>query len=94
VISAITVAELYAGVRDGGERQRLARLVADQLVLSVTEPIAVMAGLFTREWTPSHGVGLDDCLIAATAQLHAHTLITLNRRHFPMLGAVEVPYTR
>jgi predicted nucleic acid-binding protein len=43
---------------------------------------------------PSHGCGLADCLVAATAQLHGLTLATLNSKHLPMLQDVRVPYQK
>jgi predicted nucleic acid-binding protein len=37
-------------------------------------------------------VGLADALIAATATQRQVPLVTLNRKHFPMLQDVIVPY--
>jgi predicted nucleic acid-binding protein len=42
----------------------------------------------------SHGVGLVDALIAATAKLHGYRLVTLNKKHFPMLDNVLIPYQK
>jgi predicted nucleic acid-binding protein len=42
----------------------------------------------------SHGTGLADALIAASAEAAGATLVTLNRRHFPMLAEVLVPYAK
>ncbi len=50
-------------------------------------------GLYRRDYGPSHGVGLADALIAATAELHQAKFVTLNARHFPMVE-VEVPYSK
>jgi predicted nucleic acid-binding protein len=51
-------------------------------------------GLFRRDYGRIHSTGLADALIAATAdQVRAH-LVTLNRRHFPMLSDVHVPYSK
>jgi len=93
--SVITVAELYAGVRDGEERQRLDGFVAafDVLTLDSPQP-AQRAGLWRRQYGPSHGTGLADALIAACAEAAGATLVTLNRRHFPMLAEVLVPYAK
>jgi len=35
-----------------------------------------------------------DTLIAATALRHKLDLATLNRKHYPMLDAVQVPYRK
>ncbi|MCS5691687.1 type II toxin-antitoxin system VapC family toxin [Cyanobium sp. FGCU-6] len=92
--SVITVAELYAGVRDGEERQRLDAFVAAFEVLPLDCQPAQRAGLWRRQYGPSHGTGLADALIAASAEAAGATLVTLNRRHFPMLAEVFVPYAK
>lgn len=93
-ISSITIAELYAGVRDGEERQRLDAFIAAFTVLPVDGEPAQRAGLWRRQYGPSHGTGLADALIAAGAEAAGATLVTLNRRHFPMLPEVLVPYAK
>jgi predicted nucleic acid-binding protein len=92
--SVITVAELYAGVRDGEERQRLDAFVAAFEVLALDRQPAQRAGLWRRQYGPSHGTGLADALIAASAEAAGATLVTLNRRHFPMLAEVLAPYAK
>ncbi len=91
-ISAITVAELHAGVLDGEERRRLDAFVAAFEVLPLDRQPAQRDGFWRRQDGPSHGTGLADALIAASAEAAGATLVTLNRRHFPMLAEVLVPY--
>src|SRR5689334_2644119 len=67
LISVITVAELYAGVREGDERTRLDQFVQAFQVVPVDAGIAQKGGLFRRDDLKSHNVGLADALIAATA---------------------------
>jgi hypothetical protein len=93
-ISAITIAELYAGVRDGEERQQLDSFVTAFTVLPLDGQPAQRAGLWRRQYGPSHGTGLADALIAASVEAAGATLVTLNRRHFPMLARVLVPYAK
>lgn len=90
--SAIVVAELYAGVREGNERERLDRLVDGLRVVPATRAIAVKGGLHVRQYAKSHSVELADAMIAATAQVIGATLVTLNLKHFPMLQDVQQPY--
>ena len=49
LISAVTIAELYAGVRDGAERIALDSLVQAFEVVPVEQEIAVSAGLYRRK---------------------------------------------
>lgn len=94
LLSAITVAELYAGVRDGRERGLLDELIDSVEVLAVDVTLAVEGGLLRREYLPSHGVDLPDAVIAASAEANDLQVATLNERHFPMLDDVIVPYRK
>jgi len=94
LVSAITVSELYAGVREGKERVILARFLAAFEMVPVDHAIAEKGGLFRRDFGKSHGTGLADAIIAATAELQGASLVTLNTKHFPMLKAVFVPYKK
>jgi predicted nucleic acid-binding protein len=93
-ISAVSVAELYQGVREGRERTLLARMVSALIVLPLTTEIAERAGLFRRDYRAATGCGLADCLIAATATRHGLELATLNGKHFTMLERVVTPYSK
>ena len=93
-VSCLTLTELYAGVRDGAERGALARLESLLEPIQVDRDIAVQAGLFRRDYGKSHGTGLVDAVIAASALASRSTLVTLNVRHFPMLAGVIVPYRK
>ncbi len=94
LISAVTVAELYFGVREGDERTALDKFISAFGLVPVDEAIAVKGGLYRRDYRKSHGVGLADALIAATAEVRGATLVTLNKKHFPMLASITVPYTK
>lgn len=56
--SVITVAELYAGVRDGEERKRLDAFVEAFDLIALNDKSAVVAGLWRRQYGRSHGIGL------------------------------------
>jgi predicted nucleic acid-binding protein len=94
LVSAVTVAELYAGVRDGPECIALDAFIAAVTVIPVDEAIAVRGGLIRRDFAKSHNVGIADALIAATAELSQATLVTLNGKHFTMLASVHIPYQK
>lgn len=92
LISAITVAEVYAGVREGEERRRTEVFLGTFEVVPLTQELAQQGGLFRRDYAPKHGTDLADGIIAATAKEKKARLATLNNRHFPMLSKVLVPY--
>ncbi|HEY0097909.1 MAG TPA: type II toxin-antitoxin system VapC family toxin [Pyrinomonadaceae bacterium] len=92
LISAITVAELFAGVREGTERVALEQFVSAFNVIPIDDAIAANGGLIRRDYRKSHGVGLADAIIASTAEFTKADLVTLNKKHFPMLSNVVTPY--
>jgi predicted nucleic acid-binding protein len=82
-ISSISVAELFAGVRDGQETQALTKLLDTLEIIELNRSIAQTGGLIRRDFGKSHGLGLNDALIAATA-IHAKAcLYTLNISSVP-----------
>ena len=94
LMSAITAAELYAGVREGDERTKLDAFITAFEVVAVDQAIAIKGGLYRRDYKKSHNVGIADALIAATAEIRQASLVTLNKKHFPMLNTVIVPYQK
>lgn len=94
LVSAITVAELYAGARSNDEQQRLAEFLSGMLFIPVDRAVARQGGLYRQQYGKSHGTGLMDALIAATAEFVGASLITFNRRHFPMIADLQLPYQR
>ena len=95
-ISSISVAELYAGVRDGAETQALSDLLDTLEVIDLHRDIAQAGGLIRREHGKAHGVGLNDALIAATAVNRNACLYTLNLKHYPSMRKTQVvqPYRK
>lgn len=94
VLSSIVVAELYAGVRGTEELAKLDAFVSLFRVVPVTAGIARAGGLHKRNYGKSHGVGLADALLAATAQAECAELATLNTRHYPMIEGLKPPYRK
>lgn len=93
-LSVISVAELFAGIKGNEEVNSLEQLLQAFIILPVTEKTARLGGLYRKEYRPSHGTGLADALIAATSEESGADLVTFNRRHFPMVSRVTVPYER
>ena len=93
-ISAITIAELYSGVKGDQEREDLDFFLSLFTVLPVTAEIAVEGGILRQTWHVCHGMGLADALIASTAKVHEMNLASLNEKHFGMLDFLIVPYRK
>lgn len=94
LISVISVAELFAGVRDGRERTVLETFLSAFEIIPLDAEVAVLGGTYRRDYGKSHSTGLADALIAATALQHQARLVTLNRKHFPMMPDLLVPYSK
>jgi hypothetical protein len=94
ILSALVAAELYAGVKDDDDAARLDEFLSQFPTVPVTIEIARSAGLFKRDYHRSHGVGLADAIVAATAEAHGAELKTLNIKHYPMLKGLKPPYVK
>ncbi|PIE63600.1 MAG: VapC toxin family PIN domain ribonuclease, partial [Desulfobacterales bacterium] len=62
--------------------------------IPVTYAIARTGGLYKRDYGKSHGVGLADAIIPATASTHNTALKTLNVKHYPMLKKLQPAYIK
>lgn len=94
VLSSIVVAELYAGVRGDAELKALDQFIALFRVIPVSPELARAGGLYKMDYGRSHGVGLADAIVAATAQAENAELKTLNVRHYPMLKGLKPAYKK
>ncbi len=94
ILSSMVAAELYAGVRDDEELARLDEFLSVFPVMPVTVELARIAGLYKRKYYPSHGTGLADAVIAATAEAERAELKTLNTKHYPMFKGLKLPYVK
>lgn len=92
IISSIVLAELYAGVQGNDELAELDSLPQLFPIQDVSADIARTGGLFRKQYGKSHGVGLADALLAATAKIQGIALKTLNVKHYPMFSGLEPPY--
>lgn len=94
ILSSIVVAELYAGVKGDAEYAALEGFVSLFRVVPVSVEIARAGGLYRRDYGKSHGVGLADAILAATADAENAELGTLNVRHYPMLKDLRPAYQK
>jgi len=94
ILSSIVVAELYAGVKGGAEQTALENFVSLFHIIPVSVEIAKAGGLYKRDYGKSHGVGLADAILAATAEVENAELKTLNTKHYPMLQGLRPAYKK
>ncbi len=82
--SAITVAEVFAGIKPK-EREATVALLDSLEHYDITRPVAERAGLLRREWSArGKTIALPDLLIASVALTHGLIFVTDNGRGFPM----------
>ena len=94
ILSSIVVAELYAGVKGVAEQAALDDFISLFRVVPVSVEIAKAGGLYKRDYGKSHGIGLADAILAATAGAENAQLKTLNTKHYPMLKGIRPAYKR
>jgi hypothetical protein len=94
ILSSIVVAELFAGVRGDAEQVVLEDFISLFRVIPVDTEIAKTGGLYKRDYARSHGVGLADAILAATAESENAELKTLNTKHYPMFKGLRPAYTK
>ena len=94
ILSSIVVAELFAGVKGEMEEAALQDFVSLFRVVPIDTEIGKAGGLYKRDYGQSHGVGLADAILAATAEAENAVLKTLNTKHSPMLKGLKPAYAR
>ena len=94
LLSAVTVAELYAGIQEGNERELLSQFLNYVTIVPIDSDIAELGGLYKRDYGKSYGTGLADAMIAASANTANATLYTFNTKHFPMVRLIKKPYAK
>jgi predicted nucleic acid-binding protein len=94
ILSSIVVAELYAGVKGANELSVLDNFVSLFRVVPIDSEIAKAAGVYKRDFGKSHGVGLADAILAATADKETAELKTLHVKHYPMIKGLRPAYKK
>jgi predicted nucleic acid-binding protein len=92
--SAITVAEIYAGIKGKKEESEVERLFSIFPVIAASNEIAREAGKLVKQYRPSHAVEIPDGIIAATCVIAELELHTLNIKHYPMFKDLKPPYKK
>ena len=91
--TALNIAEVYAGMRPN-EAQRTEALLGALDSYDLTATSARQAGALKQQWArKGRTLALADMIVAALALEHGCTLMTDNRKDFPMpeLGQFDLP---
>ena len=89
--SAVTLTEIYAGIRPN-EIANTERFLDGLHHYGLDPQLARSAGLLKNEWAKKgRTLGIVDLIIAATALAHNLVLMTDNRKDFPMTQLVLYP---
>jgi len=89
-ISQLTAMELIVGARDKREVETIDAFLSPYAVVPLNETIGTRAYELLRSYAKSHGLHVFDSLIAATAIETGLTLVTLNRKHYQMIGGLRL----
>ena len=91
-ISAVTVAEIYAGLDDSDKSETV--LIEALLSLFITAPVDYKVAKKAGELKNTSGVLLPDCIIAATAVTLECKVWTINIKDFERMKGIifEKPY--
>jgi hypothetical protein len=80
---AMQRAEIVFFLRAGEEAGTLS-LLSRLKTQPVTQAIVDLAGSLYRQWHRSHGIDVNDALLAASALTTGGRIVTQNVRHYPM----------
>ena len=86
-IGAMQRAEIVFFMRP--EEENGTELFLSQFQTAPVDRIVVdAAGRLYRKWHPSHGIDINDALLAAIALEKGGHVFTLNKKHYPMPGVI------
>ena len=88
--SVITVMELYSGCRSKRDIKKVEELIADLRIQFVSKSISERAFELMKTFRSSHGVEINDMLIAATAIEGGAKMISKNQKHYQFLPDLDL----
>ena len=89
-ISTISVMEILIGARNKNEVRYWSSIIDMCTPLELNETIGVVALDLIKNYHHSHGLGIPDALIAATALTEEIVLYTKNVKHFQMIPELKL----
>ena len=88
VLSAVTVMELFQGMRDKEELARMKKKIKYYDIIQIDEAVSEKAIEFIEIYKLSHGLNIPDAIIGATAVVHQIPIYTYNIRDFDFLPGI------
>lgn len=88
VLSAVTVMELFQGMRDKEELAQMKKKIKYYDVVQMDEEISMKAVEFIESYKLSHGLSIPDAIIGATVVIHQMPLYTYNIKDFNFLPGI------
>jgi predicted nucleic acid-binding protein len=89
-VSVITAMELYSGCRSKKDLKRVDELISDIHIEFVTKSISKTAFDLMKKFRSSHGVEINDMLIAATSLNLEAKMISKNQKHYKFIPDIEL----
>jgi predicted nucleic acid-binding protein len=89
-ISAISLMELYFGAFNKKEIKSIITALSSLNVVHMNESISVRSIELIEKYTKSHGLGLPDSIIAATAIDQKIELLTSNKKDFKFISSLKL----
>lgn len=83
-ISVMSIAEIYKNIFPT-ELVATEEFLNQHIIYNINSKVAKIAGLYWQQYNKQlKGLSISDCLIAGTANINDLTVVTLNKKHFPM----------
>jgi tRNA(fMet)-specific endonuclease VapC len=89
-VSVITAMELYAGCRSKKDLKKVDELLSGINIELVTKTVSEKAFELMKKFRTSHGVEINDMLIAAAAMTLEVKLISKNQKHYTFLPDLDL----
>jgi hypothetical protein len=82
--------ELYSGCRSNRDINKVEELISDLRIRFVSKSISERAYKQMKKFRSSHGVEINDMLIAATATETEAKMISKNQKHYHFLPELDL----
>ncbi len=89
-VSVITAMEIYAGCRSKKDLKQVDELLSGINIEFATKAISKLAFEMMKKFRSSHGVEINDMLIAATAMASDVKFISINQKRYTFLPGLDL----